>query len=185
VLNEAVIDRGSSPFLSAIDLECDDEYITTVQGDGLIIATPTGSTAYSLAAGGSMVHPSVPAILVTPICPHTLSFRPLLVPDSSILSCKVPYDARNSAWVAFDGKFRKELQRGDRMDVHMSLHPAPTINRLSFTGDWFNPLRSQFMFNLRPKQKTIRDVKDLNSEFLSKLYDDDDDEEGKPSSQLK
>ena len=67
VLNEVVIDRGPSPFLSNVDILCDSQYMTTVQGDGVIIATPTGSTAYSLAAGGSMVHPSVPAILLTPM----------------------------------------------------------------------------------------------------------------------
>lgn len=106
VLNEAVIDRGPSPYLSAIQLTCDGQYLTTVQGDGVIIATPTGSTAYSLAAGGSMVHPSVPAMLLTPICAHTLSFRPLMLPDSSVLSCEVPADSRATAWVCFDGKFR-------------------------------------------------------------------------------
>ena len=106
VLNEAVIDRGPSPYLSAIELTCDGQYLTTVQGDGVIIATPTGSTAYSLAAGGSMVHPSVPAMLLTPICAHTLSFRPLMLPDSSVLSCAVPADSRATAWVCFDGKFR-------------------------------------------------------------------------------
>lgn len=67
VLNEVVIDRGPSPFLSNVDIFCNNMYLTTVQGDGAIIATPTGSTAYSLAAGGSMVHPTVPAILLTPM----------------------------------------------------------------------------------------------------------------------
>merc|ERR1711871_85750 len=64
-LNEVLIDRGPSPFLSNVDVFCHNQYITTVQGDGIIIATPTGSTAYSLAAGGSMLHPSIPAILLT------------------------------------------------------------------------------------------------------------------------
>jgi NAD kinase len=108
VLNEAVIDRGPSPFLSMIEMECDNQHFTTVQGDGIIISTPTGSTAYSLAAGGSMVHPSVPAILVTPICAHTLSFRPLLLPDSSVITCSIPEDSRGNGWVSFDGKFRYE-----------------------------------------------------------------------------
>lgn len=155
VLNEAVIDRGPSPFLSAIDLDCDDSYLTTVQGDGLIIATPTGSTAYSLAAGGSMVHPSVPAILITPICAHSLSFRPVLLPDSAVLTCTVPEDARSSGWVSFDGKYRQELQCGDKIVIRMSSHLFPTINRVSYTADWFDALRSQFMFNLRPRQKKL------------------------------
>ena len=75
-----VIDRGPSPYLSNIDLFLDGKYITSVQGDGLIVSTPTGSTAYAVAAGASMIHPSVPAIMVTPICPHSLSFRPIVVP---------------------------------------------------------------------------------------------------------
>ena len=155
VLNEAVIDRGPSPFLSTIDLRCDQQYLTTVQGDGIIISTPTGSTAYSLAAGGSMVHPSVPAILLTPICAHTLSFRPLLLPDSCILTAEVPEDCRSSAWVSFDGKFRQELFKGDKLEVKMSSYPMPTINRVNFTADWFESLRSAFMFNVRPRQKSF------------------------------
>lgn len=79
-LNEVVLDRGLSPFLCNLDLYIESKHITTVQGDGLIVSTPTGSTAYAVAAGASMVHPSVPAIMVTPICPHSLSFRPIVVP---------------------------------------------------------------------------------------------------------
>jgi NAD+ kinase len=100
-----------------------------------------------------MVHPSVPAILLTPICAHTLSFRPLLLPDSSVLMCSIPIDCRSSGWVGFDGKFRQELLRGDRIEVKLSNHPMPTVNRQSFTGDWFDALRSGFMFNVRPRQK--------------------------------
>lgn len=74
------MDRGPSPYLSNIDLFLDGKHITSVQGDGLIVSTPTGSTAYAVAAGASMIHPSVPAIMVTPICPHSLSFRPIVVP---------------------------------------------------------------------------------------------------------
>lgn len=80
VLNDVVIDRGLSAALTHLECFCDDGFVTTVQGDGLIIATPSGSTAYSMSAGGSMVHPQVPAILFTPICPHSLSFRPLVFP---------------------------------------------------------------------------------------------------------
>lgn len=80
VLNEVVVDRGPSPYLSNIDLFIDGKHVTSVQGDGLIVSTPTGSTAYAVAAGASMMHPSVPAIMITPICPHSLSFRPIVVP---------------------------------------------------------------------------------------------------------
>ena len=80
VLNEVVVDRGPSPYLSNVDLFIEGKHVTVVQGDGLIISTPTGSTAYAVAAGASMIHPSVPAIMITPICPHSLSFRPIVVP---------------------------------------------------------------------------------------------------------
>jgi len=91
VLNEVVIDRGPSPYLSNIDLYLDGKLITSVQGDGLIVSTPTGSTAYAVAAGASMIHPSVPAIMVTPICPHSLSFRPIVVPAGVELKVKILY----------------------------------------------------------------------------------------------
>ena len=114
VLNELVIDRGPSPYLSNIDLYIDGKHITTVMGDGLIVSTPTGSTAYAVAAGASMIHPSVPAIMLTPICPHSLSFRPIVVPAGVELKICVSSDSRNSAWVSFDGRNRQEIQLGDR-----------------------------------------------------------------------
>lgn len=114
VLNEMVVDRGPSPYLSNVDLYIDGKYITTVQGDGLIVSTPTGSTAYAVAAGASMIHPSVPAIMITPICPHSLSFRPIVVPAGVELKICVPPDSRNSAWVSFDGRNRQEIEVGDR-----------------------------------------------------------------------
>ena len=72
--------NGINENLLNLDLYLDGKLITSVQGDGLIVSTPTGSTAYAVAAGASMIHPSVPAIMVTPICPHSLSFRPIVVP---------------------------------------------------------------------------------------------------------
>lgn len=75
VVNEVVLSRGNAPYLTQIDVYERNILITKVQADGVMLATPTGSTAYSVAAGGSLVHPNVPAILMTPICPHSLSFR--------------------------------------------------------------------------------------------------------------
>lgn len=81
---------------------------------GLIVSTPTGSTAYAVAAGASMIHPSVPAIMVTPICPHSLSFRPIVVPAGVELKISISPDSRNTSWVSFDGRNRQELLHGDR-----------------------------------------------------------------------
>ena len=94
------------PAMSTIELFGDDDHFTTVQADGICISTPTGSTAYNLAAGGSLCHPDNPVILVTAICAHTLSFRPIILPDTIVLRVGVPYDARTSSWASFDGRER-------------------------------------------------------------------------------
>jgi len=152
VLNEVVIDRGSSPYLAALECFCDNVHLTTVQADGIIFSTPTGSTAYSMAAGGSVVHPAVPSILVTPICPHVLSFRSMVFPDHVVLRCYVPEDARSEASVAFDGKYRRELHRGDSVQIQMSPYPVPTINRVDHSADWLTSLKRNFNFNTRARQ---------------------------------
>ncbi|XP_030524309.1 NAD kinase 2, chloroplastic isoform X2 [Rhodamnia argentea] len=155
VLNEVVVDRGSNPYLSKIECYEHDRLITKVQGDGVIIATPTGSTAYSTAAGGSMVHPSVPCMLFTPICPHSLSFRPVILPDSARLELKIPEDARSNAWVSFDGKRRQQLSRGDSVRISMSQHPLPTVNKCDQTGDWFRSLIRCLNWNERLDQRAL------------------------------
>jgi NAD+ kinase len=152
VLNEVVIDRGGSPYLAALECFCDNVHLTTVQADGVIFATPTGSTAYALAAGASVVHPAVPSILVTPICPHVLSFRPMVFPDHVVLRCFVPDDARSEASVAFDGKHRQSLRRGESVQIRLSAYPVSTINRQDHSSDWLDSLKRNFNFNSRPRQ---------------------------------
>ena len=107
ILNDIVVDRGPNPTMSTIELFGDEEHLTTVQADGIVVATPTGSTAYNLAAGGSLCHPENPVILVTAICAHTLSFRPIILPDTIVLRLGVPYDARDNSWASFDGRERQ------------------------------------------------------------------------------
>jgi NAD+ kinase len=109
ILNDIVVDRGPNPTMSTIELFGDEEHLTTVQADGICVATPTGSTAYNLAAGGSLCHPENPVILVTAICAHTLSFRPIILPDTIVLRLGVPYDARANSWASFDGRERYVL----------------------------------------------------------------------------
>ena len=106
IMNDIVLDRGPNATMSGIEMFGDNEHFTTVQGDGVCVATPTGSTAYNLAAGGSLCHPENPVMLVTAISPHTLSFRPIILPDTIVLRLGVPYDARASCWASFDGKER-------------------------------------------------------------------------------
>ncbi|XP_072035845.1 NAD kinase-like isoform X2 [Amphiura filiformis] len=156
VLNEAVIDRGPSPYLSNLDLYLDGRIVTTVQGDGLIISTPTGSTAYAAAAGATMLHPNVPAILVTPICPHTLSFRPIVVPAGVELKVVVPEDARHTAWVALDGKNRQELQKGWCVRITTSVFPVASVCRTDQVTDWFDSLVECMHWNTRQRQKDFK-----------------------------
>mmetsp|Transcript_60775 Transcript_60775/g.142184 ORF Transcript_60775/g.142184 Transcript_60775/m.142184 type:complete len:555 (+) Transcript_60775:60-1724(+) len=155
-MNEVLVHRGASPHLVKLDVYVNDKSVTMVQGDGLIIATPTGSTAYSLAAGGSMMHPAVPGIILTPVCPHSLSFRPVVLPDSAVVKVRVPISARsNRVMVAVDGKDRIELKRGDSIEVAVSPYPLPTICRQSVTRDWFESVNHALQWNLRLEQKAL------------------------------
>ncbi|XP_011161167.1 NAD kinase isoform X3 [Solenopsis invicta] len=161
VLNEVVVDRGPSPYLSNIDLFIDGKHVTSVQGDGLIVSTPTGSTAYAVAAGASMIHPSVPAIMITPICPHSLSFRPIVVPAGVELKISVSLDSRNTSWVSFDGRNRQELRHGDSLKVTTSIYPVPSICATDQITDWFDSLAECLHWNVRKRQKHLDELSDL------------------------
>lgn len=150
VLNELVIDRGPSPYVSNLELYGDNELLTVVQADGCIISTPTGSTAYSLSAGGPLTHPSIPGILLTPICPHTLSFRPMVLSDTLLLKICVPKNSRSTAYASFDGKGRVELRRGDCVEVEAGRFPFPTVVGEGGTGgEWFESVRRALRWNNR------------------------------------
>ncbi|KAI9759526.1 MAG: exosome non-catalytic core subunit rrp46 [Chaenotheca gracillima] len=151
VLNEVVIDRGPSPYVSNLELFGDDELLTVVQADGCIFSTPTGSTAYSLSAGGSLVHPDIPAILLTPICPHTLSFRPMLLNDTMLLRVAVPAASRATAYCSFDGKGRIELRQGDHVTIAASQYPFPTV--LAHPTEWFDSISRTLRWNTRAAQQ--------------------------------
>ncbi|EGC32307.1 hypothetical protein DICPUDRAFT_155765 [Dictyostelium purpureum] len=155
VLNEVTIDRGTNPYLSNLECCCDGKLITIVQADGLIIATSTGSTAYSLSAGGSLVHPTIPAILITPICPHTLSFRPVILPSTSELVIRVPETSRCPVWASFDGKNRQELNRGDFVIIKTSRWAVPVVCKTDESNEWFEKLAQNLNWNVRMVQKSF------------------------------
>ncbi|EXJ69429.1 NAD+ kinase [Cladophialophora psammophila CBS 110553] len=162
VLNELVIDRGPSAYVSNLELYGDDELLTIVQADGCIFSTPTGSTAYSLSAGGSLIHPSIPAILLTPICPHTLSFRPMVLSDTLALRIAVPHKSRSSAYCSFDGKGRIELRQGDYVTLEASQYPLPTV--MTGTNEWVESVQRALRWNVRGA--------------VQKGWDNGDDEDG-------
>jgi NAD+ kinase len=115
-LNDAVITKGAVSRMIELVLGVDGKDVATVKSDGLIVSTPTGSTAYSLSAGGPIVHPRVPAIVVTPICPHTLSFRPLAVPATSSVSVRL-LTGGEEVFLTLDGQRVAPMVRDDQVEL--------------------------------------------------------------------
>ena len=126
VLNDVVINKGALARLANIITFIDDNYLTTFRSDGLIISTPTGSTAYSLAAGGPVVHPAVPGVIVTPICPFTLTNRPIILPDNVEIKIKLDEKA-NDIILTFDGQEGLEIKNGDSIIIKKSPSPLEII----------------------------------------------------------
>lgn len=129
LMNEVTLHRGREPHMTKIDAYVDGQHLTQAISDGLIIATPTGSTAYSLSAGGPIVHPSVQSLVLTPICPRSLSFRTVLLPSDSVIQLKISDDSRSPAELTVDGRISKFLQPGEYLQVSMSPYPIPCVSR--------------------------------------------------------
>ena len=113
-LNDVVLTKVSMARMIEVEARVDKHFVCTYRADGLIVSTPTGSTAYSLSAGGPIVFPSVAALVITPICPHTLTNRPVLVPDDSVIQI-VSRSVNDNAYLTIDGQIGKPLERGDRV----------------------------------------------------------------------
>ncbi|KAJ3896375.1 ATP-NAD kinase-like domain-containing protein [Lentinula edodes] len=135
VMNEVALHRGSSPHLNTIDIYVDGQHLTEAVSDGLIVSTPTGSTAYSLSAGGPIVHPSLSALVLTPICPRSLSFRPLVFPSSSSITLRIGNRSRAHAGVSMDGRTSHVLHPGESVTIQASPYPVPCINRSSIVPE--------------------------------------------------
>lgn len=126
VLNDVVINKGALARLAHIETEIDDHYLTTYRADGLIISTPTGSTAYSLAAGGPVIHPAVPGIIMTPICPFTLTNRPLMVPDSVRIKIRLAKKT-SDVLLTFDGQIGLDIDDRDIIVIAKGQYPLHII----------------------------------------------------------
>jgi NAD+ kinase len=116
-LNDAVVTKAARSRMIDLSVWVGDDFVTRVKADGLIVATPTGSTAYNLAAGGPIVQPNVDALIVTPIAPHTLTNRPLVIPATSGVRIQPIVDGRDEVYVTFDGQTAYQLQAGDEILV--------------------------------------------------------------------
>ena len=123
VLNDAVITKGSAlARMIELEMRVDRHRVATFRSDGLIVSTPTGSTAYNLSAGGPVIEPDVSAVIVNPICPHTLSLRPLVLPDERRV--EVELRSPEEATLTRDGQVATSLLPGDRVTLERAAHPA-------------------------------------------------------------
>ena len=118
-VNEVAIKRDTLARIIEVEVKADGEYVTTFRGDGVIVATPTGSTAYSLSAGGPIIYPTLNAMLLTPICPHTLTLRPLVLKGEICLTASLKTESEN-VMVVFDGQEGIELRLGDLIEITRS-----------------------------------------------------------------
>ena len=117
VLNDAVLHKGAQGRMIEMELHIDGGFVCRYRADGLIVATPTGSTAYSMSAGGPIVEPRVESIQITPICPHTLSDRPVVVHDSSNIELRFVGDGSEAVFLTMDGQIGVPMQPGDRVRI--------------------------------------------------------------------
>jgi NAD+ kinase len=139
-LNDAVINRGALSRMLSLEVLIDGELVAHIDGDGLIIATPTGSTAYSLSAGGPLVAPEVDAILIVPICPHSLSTRPIVVDASRSIHIRV-VDGGREAHLTMDGQVDWPLEAGAEVKVRRADAPALLVELGML--NWFRTIREK------------------------------------------
>jgi NAD+ kinase len=119
VLNDVVINKSALARIIEIEASLNDQFVNSFRADGLIVATPTGSTAYNLSAGGPVIYPSMNAVVITPICPFTLSNRPIVVPDDSLIAVRLITENEEVA-LTLDGQVGFPLQAGDRAMIRKS-----------------------------------------------------------------
>eukprot|EP00466_Bigelowiella_natans_P010798 jgi/Bigna1/88898/estExt_fgenesh1_pg.C_400037 len=168
VLNDIVISRGVSPSLCKLVVHVDNQPVALFQSDGLIISTPSGSTAYSLSAGGSMIAPSVNCTLLTPIAPHSLSSRPIGVSSDSNISVSIPTTARAGAFATFDGQEPMiELPIGDTLQIHKCPLSLPLMTRHRLDFEWFQSLTTKLGWNTRVEQKPLYPGHEIDRSYNS------------------
>lgn len=147
-LNDVVFTRTALSRMIELSVSVGEQLVTSVKADGLIVATPTGSTAYNLAAGGPIVHPSMDAFVLTPIAPHTLTNRPIVIPtEREVRVRSTSANAGHEVYVTIDGQTGFGLQEGDEMAIAKAERPLRLIR--SATRSYFEVLRQKLKWNER------------------------------------
>lgn len=126
--NDVVVTKGALARLIEYETYVDDQFVNSARGDGLIVATPTGSTAYAMSAGGPILHPTLPALALVPICPHTLSNRPIVISSDAIVQIVLVGPSAGHAYVTFDGQLNYDLEDGDRIHLRRANHSVELLH---------------------------------------------------------
>lgn len=148
VLNDAVITKGAIARIIEVGVDVEDQFVAVVRADGLIVSTPTGSTAYSLAAGGPIVHPNLDAMILTPISPHTLTHRPVVLPDRTTVQLTLRGDP-GEVYATFDGQVSEPMRPGDIVRVRKSRNAVKLVDIPD--KDYFRVLRHKLRWAERPR----------------------------------
>ena len=143
VLNDAVVNKGAMARISDVYVTVGGRYLTTYKADGVIVSTPTGSTAYNMSAGGSIVAPGVSALLITPVCPHAMTQRPIILPPDDEVTMKV-LRKNGDIYLTLDGQVTQELQEGDVVRVKRAEHDVLMV--CSRSRDYFSVIRSKLLW---------------------------------------
>lgn len=149
-INEVTIHRNGSPHLAHLNISVGGRFLTTTIADGVTVSTPTGSTAYALSAGGPIVHPGLNGLIVVPICPRSLSFRPLVIPSQIPLNISADFACRGEIGVSIDGGEIEPVQRGESVSVHAALDDSESVwcvSRGTTTHDWVTHVNGLLGFN--------------------------------------
>lgn len=146
VLNDVVINKGALARIVDIEIWVGKDYLTTFKADGLIISSPTGSTAYNMAAGGPIVYPGVSCLMITPICPHMLTNRPIIVSDRSVITVRMCFD-NERVFCTADGQVGTALQGHDVLEIKQAKVGTHLIK--SATKDYFEVLRTKLRWGER------------------------------------
>jgi NAD+ kinase len=146
-LNDVVITKAARSRMIDLSISVGGEFVTRVKADGLIVASPTGSTAYNLAAGGPIVQPQVDALVITPIAPHTLTNRPIVITASSTVRVQPLMEPRDEVFVTFDGQAGFQVQQGDEITVCRAELPLRLIR--PSTRSYFEILRQKLKWGER------------------------------------
>lgn len=148
IVNDVVVTRGALSRMTDLSVSVDDQFVARFKADGLIVATATGSTAYNLSAGGPIVHPGVDAVVLTPIAPHTLTNRPVVIPATSVLTVQpLAEEGRQDVYVTLDGQTGLALTRDDVVRVRRAAIPLRLIRPA--TRSYFEVLRQKLKWSER------------------------------------